>query len=168
MPKRARFLFIAGATLVLGGILGAVLIGRSARVDELRIPDRLGELTLVETQSGAAAAAEIQRLHGRTFLLASAALARYGPAGEANLWIAGTASEDEAAALLEAMRLAIETADSPFTPLEPQLIAGVTVYPLRGMGQEHMYFQSGRLVLWLAADAGVAEAARLAVVEAYP
>jgi hypothetical protein len=41
------------------------------------------------------------------------------------------------------------------------------VYPLRGMGQEHMYFQSGRLVLWLAADTGVAEGARLAVVEAY-
>ena len=167
MLMRARFLFIVGAALVLGGILVAFLIGRSARVDELQIPGRLGELILVETQSGAAAAAEIQRLHGRAFPLASAAVARYGPAGEANLWIAGTASEDEAAALLEAMRLAIETADSPFTPLEPQVIAGVTVYPLRGMGQEHMYFQSGRLVLWLAADPSIAEAARLAVVEAY-
>ena len=167
MPGRARFLFITGATLVLGGILGAVLIGRLGRVDELQLPDRLGELALVEAQSGAAAAAEIQRLHGRAFPLASAAFARYGPSGEASLWIAGTASEDAAAELLEAMRLAIETADSPFTPLEPKRIAGVTVYPLRGMGQEHMYFQSGRLVLWLAADAGVAEAARLSVVEAY-
>jgi len=167
MPMRARFLFIAGAALVLGGILVTFLIGRSARVDELQIPGRLGELILVETQSGDAAAAEIQRLHGRAFPLASAVVARYGPAGEANLWIAGTASDDEATALLEAMRLAIETADSPFTPLEPQVIAGVTVYPLRGMGQEHMYFQSGRLVLWLAANPSIAEAARLAVVEAY-
>jgi hypothetical protein len=167
MPGRSRFLVIAGAALALAGILGAFLIGRSARADELQIPDRLGKLILVETQSGAAAAAEIQRLHGRAFPLASAAVARYGPAGEASLWVAGTVSEDEAAALLEAMHLAIETADSPFTAQEPQVIAGVTVYPLRGMGQEHMYFQSGRLVLWLAADAGVAETARLAVVEAY-
>jgi len=167
MPGRTRFLVIAGAALALAGILGAFLIGRSARADELQIPDRLGKLILVETQSGAAAAAEIQRLHGSAFPLASAAVARYGPAGEASLWVAGTVSEDEAAALLEAMHLAIETADSPFTAQEPQVIAGVTVYPLRGMGQEHMYFQSGRLVLWLAADAGVAETARLAVVEAY-
>lgn len=167
MPRRARILFVIGGALVLGGILGAVFLGRSGQVDELRVPDRLGSLVLVEAHTGAAAAAEIQRLHGRAFPMASAAFARYGPAGEANLWIAGTASEDEAAELLEAMRLAIETANSPFTPLEPKRIASVTVYPLRGMGQEHMYFQSGRLVLWLAADAGVAEAARLAVVEAY-
>jgi len=167
MPRRVRFLFMVGGALALAGILGAFLIGRSPRADEFQIPDRLDELILVETQSGPAAAAEIQRLHGRAFPLASAAFARYGPGGEASLWIAGTASEDEAAELLEEMRLAIEMADSPFTPLEPKRIAGVTVYPLRGMGQEHMYFQSGRLVLWLAADTGVAEGARLAVVEAY-
>ena len=167
MPRRSLVLFVAGGTLVLAGAIGARLLGRPAQVGEIRLPALLGELPLAEARTGAAAEAEIQRLHGRALPLTSAAFARYGPAGEAMLWVGGTASEAEAAALLEAMLRAIETADSPFTPLEPLVIAGVTVFPLSGMGQEHMYFQSGRLVLWLSADSRVAEVARLAVVEAY-
>ncbi len=167
MPRRSLILLIAGGTLVLTGAIAARLVGRPAMVGEIRLPAQLGDLPLAEARTGAAAEAEIQRLHGRALPLTSAAFGRYGSAGEAILWVGGTASEEEAAALQEAMRRALETADSPFTPLEPLVIGGVTVFPLSGMGQEHMYFQSGRLVLWLSADSSVAGAARLAVVEAY-
>ena len=167
MPRRSSVLFIAGGALILAGLIGAFLSGRPPGNDEVYVPAHLGALLLTETRQGASAAAEIQRLHDGTLPVASAAVARYGPAGEATLWVVAAATESDAARLVEAMGRAIGSGDSPFTPLDKDVIAGVTVYPLTGMGQEHIYFQAGRLALWLAADPGVADEARLAVVEAY-
>ena len=167
MARVSRFLIAAGAMLLIVAALAALLRSRPGSAARLTVPDRLASLDLAAEQTGPTAAAEIARLHGEAFSLASAVVARYGPNGEATLWVAAAASEGEAADLIDAMRRALARGDSPFTPLEPMQIGGVTLYPLRGMGQEHLYFQSGRLVVWLAADAGVAEASRLAVVEAY-
>jgi len=167
MSRVSLSLMVAGGLLVLGASVAALFQELPAQAGEIPVPDHLGPLSLSEQQSGASAADEIARLHGKTFPLASAVVARYGPNAEATLWLAGTSNEVEAAALIEGMRVAIARGDSPFTPLEPRLADGDTVYPLLGMGQEHMYFRSGRLVVWLAADPDVAEAARLAVLEAY-
>ncbi len=168
MSRVSPSLMVAGGLLVLAAAAAALLQGLPGQAGEIPVPDRLSDLSLGERKSGATAADEIARLHGKAFPLAEAVVARYGPNAEATLWVAGTSNDVEAAALLEAMRGAIAGADSPFTALEPRLIDGDTVYPLRGMGQEHMYFRSGRLVVWLAADPDVAEAARLAVLEAFP
>ncbi len=167
MSRLSRSLVGAGSILLIVAALSAVLRPRAAPASLLAVPDRLGSLDLADELTGPAAAAEIARLHGEAFALGSAVVAYYGPHGEATLWVAAAASEGEAADWIAAMRRALARGDSPFTPLEPVQMDGLTVYPLRGMDQEHMYFQSHRLVLWLAADPSVAEAARSAVVEAY-
>ena len=167
MPRVSLSLILAGGFLVLAAVVGALLQGRPAQAGEVSVPDRLGTLALTARQTGAGAADEITRLHGKALPLASAVVARYGPNAEATLWVAGTSNEEEAAALVVAMRDAIGAADTPFTPLEPIQIDGVAVYPLRGLGQEHIYFRAGRLVLWLAANDDVAESTRRALMEAY-
>jgi len=167
MSRPSRSLVAAGSILLIVAALAAVLRSRPIPNSPLEVPDRLGTLELVEAQTGPAAAAEIAQLHGEVFPLASAEIARYGSHREATLWVAAAASEAGAAELIGAMRRALARGDSPFTPLEPLLVDGMTLYPLRGMDQEHVYFQSDRLVIWLASDPSVAEAARKAVVEAY-
>lgn len=167
MPRPSLLLIVLGVALLLTAMVaGAALIPRTAEA-ELRLPEELGGLPRIELKTGEAAVGEVRRLHGESFALTSAAFARYGSGGEVTLWIAGASSEGEAAALVASMTTAIARGGSPFSPGAPETIAGVTLYPLSGMGQEHFYFQSDRLVLWLAADPGVAEAARRQVLEAY-
>jgi len=57
---------------------------------------------------------------------------------------------------------------SPFTPVEQFNQGARTIYVLEGMGQMHFYFQSKNLVIWLAADPAVADAAIKQILEAYP
>ena len=69
--------------------------------------------------------------------------------------------------LFAAMRERIALGRSPFTPIGERSIAGRTVYELTGMGQQHFYFQSGRLVIWLAVDPPAAEPVLQAVLDFY-
>jgi hypothetical protein len=143
------------------------LLGVSpAGVADTGIPSELAGLSLVEVKTGDAAMAEVEHLHGQRFPLVSAAFARYGALGEGTLWVAEAENEDLAGGLLTSMLSAIAAGGTPFTPLAPQSIDGVTVYLLRGLGQEHIVFQSGRVVAWLAVDPALAEAARQTIVEA--
>ena len=106
MPRRSSVLFIAGGALILAGLIGAFLAGRPAGNDDVFIPAHLGALPLTETRRGASAAAEIQRLHEGTFPVASAAVARYGSAGEAALWVAADpgVADEARLAVVEAYR----------------------------------------------------------------
>jgi hypothetical protein len=167
MPRRVLVLLAAGGALVLTGIVGIASSRPPTAGGDISLPDRIGDLPLVETESGQAAALEIGSLHGKTIPLVAAAVGHYGLSGEATLWVAAAASEAQAMALGEAMGEAIGQGRSPFTPLAPQVVSGATVYRLSGMGQEHMYFQVGRLVVWLAADPAVVESAGRTVVETF-
>lgn len=167
MPKPAVLMVLVGSAFVLATGVGAALFGKPALGSERLAPQALAGLSLVESKTGEAAEAEVRQMHGQDFVLASAVVARYGMSGEATLWIAQATTEEQATGLVQSMHDRIAAGDSPFTPFVPTVIEGVTVYPLSGLGQEHMYFQAGRSVIWLAVDAALAEEARRAVVEAY-
>jgi hypothetical protein len=66
------------------------------------------------------------------------------------------------------MRDRIASAESPFTPLAERSDGQRTVYELEGMGQHNYYFQSGDLVIWLAADQQYAEVALQQLLAFYP
>ena len=55
--------------------------------------------------------------------------------------------------------LRIAEGRSPFEELGSFELDDFVIYELEGIGQTHYYWQSGRLVLWLAADGELAERA---------
>ena len=70
--------------------------------------------------------------------------------------------------MTDAMRSKIAQGNSPFTPIDEIRNDNRVVYVLNGMGQKHYYFQSKKLVIWLAADPTIADAAIQQILEVYP
>ena len=62
-----------------------------------------------------------------------------------------------AARLTSDMELRIAEGTSPFSPLGSRDNGDRLVYDLDGLGQKHFYFQSSKLLIWVAADHEIAE-----------
>ena len=92
----------------------------------------------------------------------------YGDEHEITLYVAGTPLNFMAGRLLAAMRDKITISETPFTPVGEREQEGRTVYELQGMGQRHFYFRSNDLVVWLAVDEVVSNAALNQVLDFYP
>ena len=66
------------------------------------------------------------------------------------------------------MRDKIALAETPFTPLGEIIQGRRTIYELVGMGQQHYYFRSGNLVIWLAVNEQQSDLALQQVLDFYP
>lgn len=119
------------------------------------LPETIGGASLTRVASGAEALAEIDMLHGLAIDLLEGAVGVYG-GGIATLWVSGAADVDEAVILMEAMTASIADGGNPFTGLGVGDFGGTPVYMLDGLGQKHFYFQTGSLIIWLAADTDLA------------
>ena len=139
-----------GLISLIGGFW--LVIGQS----DIKIPDRLVGLPLSKQATDQAALNEIERLHGQSFLLTGGVVARYND-GAITVWISSTGLPFLAARQVAAMTDRIAEGNTPFTPGEPRQMAGLTIYPLTGLGQVHFYFQQDRQVVWLAAPSQLAE-----------
>ncbi|MBI4769343.1 MAG: hypothetical protein HY784_02740 [Chloroflexi bacterium] len=161
-------LLIALGALLLAGAAGwGALSARLASPAALAVPEAIAGLPLAGKSTGPQAVAEVARLHGKGFLLTSGATATYGD-GAATLWVTGTLAGPLAAEMVRAMTEKIAEGRSPFTPIATRGWKGRNVYELAGMGQRHFYFQSGALVVWLAAGQPLADRALDETLEFYP
>lgn len=158
MLKRFGPLVMIGLGAILLLSATAYWIGAQARPTPaaLAVPETLAGLKRTGITIGPEAVAEMAQLHGKSLPLTSAAMASYGDSSAA-LWVSGAQSTESAAEQVRAMTEKIAEGRSPFRPTGARQAAGRTVYALTGMGQQHFYFQSGNLVLWLSADPSVAE-----------
>jgi hypothetical protein len=66
------------------------------------------------------------------------------------------------------MRDKIALVTSLFTSTAERQQADRMAYALDGMGQKHFYYQSRKLIIWLAADENIAEQALEETLEFYP
>ncbi len=129
-------------------------------------PHTIAGVPLSQVITGPEAIRSIQQLHGKEFPLVSGAVATYGD-GNIVLWVSGAGDEAAAAELTALMTERIAEGRSPFTEEGTRQVDGFTIYDLSGLGQRHFYWQSGDLVLWLAADEALAEDALKEVVSFY-
>lgn len=165
---------IAGLLIVLCGlvVLAALVYWRFtaavASPDAASLPPSLAGRPLIQSTYGPQAVAEVNRLHGLDFPLSSGAMGIYGAEGQAVLWVSGAPAQPMAARMVAAMRDRIAEGNSPFTPTAQRLDGRRVAYELDGMGLKHVYFQSGTLVVWLAADPLLAERAVPEALEFYP
>lgn len=157
-----------GAIIVIAAIAYPTLINASSLSVSAPIPSQLAGFSLASEATGRAAMQEFDQLHGKTFPILSGAKAVYGTGTQVIIWVAGTASVVETRKLLEEMRDKIAAGGSPFQASGVQTTASREVYALDGMGQKHFYFQSGKYLIWLAANAEVADQALQQALYFYP
>ncbi len=175
MKKRITTLALMSAGLLL--ITASALYWQYSRAianpGESPLPEAIGGLLFFSANYGPEAVSEVTRLHDKAFPLSSGAAGHYSSGSQsAMLWVSGTLVRPLAARMVREMEAAIAEADaegrSPFKPIDDRRVGSRTLYELTGMGQRHFYFQSGSLVVWLAADEAVADRALAEVLAFYP
>jgi hypothetical protein len=132
------------------------------------VPQTLAGLALAEQTAGAEAIAQIQNLHLGDFALEDGAVAMYG-SEQAVVWVATTASDSAAAAMVTDMEQSIAQGNNPtFTPVGVYNFGGRPLFQVDGLNQWNFYFQSGAKVVWLSADQDIAEQAVTELMQFYP
>ena len=169
----ALILIAMGALVLLGAMVyGYVRLQEPASLVQPDLPALVAGYSLTRALSGEQAILEINRLHGLEFPLVSGAVGVYGTNQQATLWISGSESAAGAQEMMVAMhdRIAqsIMEGNAVFLPEDEQVYGARTVYVLSGMGQRHYYFRSGRLLVWLAIDPGIAGEALEQMLRFYP
>jgi len=159
---------VVGLVLVITGGVLSYFDADLRRPTDAGLPPRLAGLALASWSIGPQAAAEIGRMHASDLALDSAAIGRYGDAGQVVLWISQLPDSAAASNMTEAMRTRIDSVDSPFTQvaLRPRQAGPIT--ELEGMGQRHYFYDSGSTVVWLGAEPALAEQALVNLQEMYP
>ncbi len=164
----ASLAILMGVILLTGSLVFSYLNRSIAEPDATRLPKKIAGLSLNTAIYGPEAVEEITRLHGKAFPIASGALGMYGDSNQISIWIAGFTSRSLATQIISAMEEKISLGNSPFTPIDQKQGEGHSIQYLEGMGQKHVYLQSGKLVLWLSADPSVADQAIQQILEEYP
>ena len=158
--NRFPILMIAAGMLLLFGTLGSMYFTRQIENPEsVPLPPHLGNVAIITKSDGWQARLDFQALHQKDFPLTSGSVGHYGMEREATLWVAGAPFKWLAGKLVNDMRQRIAEGNSPFSPTGSRRHLDHTVYELEGMGQKHVYYQSDHYIIWLAADADLAEEA---------
>jgi hypothetical protein len=164
----AIVLIVLGAAVVVTSAGYFLLMQAVENPGSEPLPNRLVMHPIVAQITGSQAISEINQMHGKVFLLTSGAVGVYGEERQATLWISGAPGGWMAKQILIQMRDKIAEGNSPFTPIAERNINGRLVYELDGWGQKHFYFQSGDLIVWLAANGEDAEQALAESLAFYP
>lgn len=133
----------------------------------LPLPNQLAGVSLTNSTFGASALSEFSRMHNENISLQSGAMGVYGQDNQATIWAAQADSISTAEQLLVSMQSKIAQENSPFQPLGQQQVNGVMVEKLTGMNQTHFYFQSGKKIIWIAANENIASQALQEVIDFY-
>lgn len=153
------FLIVLGAALIALAAAFPAILSAKPEPASTPVPGQVSGYTLVSEATGKAALSEFSQLHGKSLSVLSGSRATYGAGNQVTLWVAGTSSNEDTRQLLEDMRDKIAEGKSPFQPTENRQVGERTIYTLDGMGQKHFYFQSGKNLIWLAANVEIADRA---------
>lgn len=160
-------MIVFGVALVISAVAFPAIFRAKSESSSMIIPKQVGGLFLVSEANGSAALREFTQLHGKSFSILSGSKASYGAGDQVTLWVAGTASITDTRQMLEAMRDKIAEGNSPFQPAGIRQDGNRIIYLLDGMGQKHYYFQSGKYLVWLAANPQLADRALKQVLNDY-
>ncbi|MGE5122935.1 MAG: hypothetical protein ACM3H7_00335 [Acidobacteriaceae bacterium] len=161
-------LTLFGSVLIIGSLIAVFLSRSNSDPSANDLPRKIAGLTLNSETYGFDAIAEIARMHGKEFPTTYGAMGTYGDANQISIWIEGFEDQATASQIISSMAEKIALGNSPFSPTGYIQVEDRAVYMLDGMGQKHAYFQSGKLVLWLAAEPSVADQAIHQILEEYP
>jgi hypothetical protein len=161
-------LIVFGVILVVFAIVYPYGDSANEETPDIQLPEEIAGQPVRAEAHGLQAIENITNLHGVEFELTGGAVGGYGTEGEITLWVSSSGTEAAATQLVIEMRNKIAQGDSPFEPVGEETIGGRKVYQLESFGQAHFYFQSGDLVIWLAADQTLADMSLAELLAFYP
>ena len=164
----AGFLILLGVIILAGGFIIGYLNQLNANPEVTKLPNSIAGLGLNSATYGPEAEAEISRMHGKEFPIDSGAMGIYGDANQISLWVASISDRSIATQIIKAMEEKIALGSSPFKSTGQQQVGDREVYRLEGAGHNHNFFQSGNLIIWLAADPSFSDLAFRQIEEVYP
>jgi len=162
-----KWIVVSGALLFLASAGYWAYTEVLPRPKPISVPEAVAGVTMTQKISGADAITEVTLVHGKEFPMTSGVIAIYGES-LATVWVSSSAQNSIAAQMAQAMTNKIAEGRSPFTSTKTRQLKGRMVYELSGMGQQHFYFQSGKLVVWLTVDKAIAEKALGEITAFYP
>jgi hypothetical protein len=169
MKRYSPFLLIsAGLLILLSGFTYWRFNTLITNSSPAPLPEEIADLPLVRESTGRQASKEIASMHRKEFPLSSAAVGVYGKENQVTVWVSGSPFELMAGRMLEDMGKRIAQGNSPFMPLGERTKSSRRVFELKGMGQKHFYFQSGKLVIWVAVRPDLAEPVLEQILQFYP
>ena len=140
-------------TFIVALLLTTLIINGCAKSGTREsLPQTLGRLKLSKSVTGGKALKQLDFLHkGLEFKPVEILTGYYGGPPQAVLWLSFAKDKKEASKLIGKMP---KEAVAPFgySGYKVEKKATITVKHVRGMGQEHYYFTSGRAVVWLAVN----------------
>jgi len=161
------FLFVIGVVILAGAVFYYLHVNQPEKgALASSVPQMIAGIPLSQVITGEEAIENIQQLHGKGIPLVEGAVAVYGNQNLI-LWVSDAGNRSGAEELIELMRIRINEGSSPFEERGDFKLEDLTIYALDGMGQNHYYWRSGQLVMWLAADRELAEEALQEVVAFY-
>ena len=162
-------LILLGILLLMSGLIAWWFMQAIAHPVAAALPETVAGLSQAEVSYGLEAVEVVAQLHGKDFPLVSGAYGMYGDHnGMAMLWVTGAPARFMASRMVTEMEQSVAESESPFTPVGRREVNGRIIYELTGMGQQHFYFRSASLVIWLAADDPIAETALAEALNFYP
>jgi len=169
MKKIIPFILILSGILLILAVAGTMLYDRAMdKPGAVPLPVQVADQQLVFKSEGQQAIDEFKHMHRQEFLLVAGSVGTYGVGNEAKLWVAEAPLDFMAGRMIIDMRDKIAIGDTPFTPVSERQEPERIIYELVGLGQKHYYFQSGKLIVWLAADEVTAEQALDEVLKFFP
>ncbi len=170
MSKRwlATLLIGTGILFILAALGYTVYLERFDQIEPAPLPGEIAGMSLKGQVLGAPALAELSWMHGQDFQLNQGAVGSYGAGNEITLYVAGTPLTFTAERMIGDMHDKINQAETPFTPLGERVDGQRRLFELEGLGQQHFYFRSGNLLIWLAVEEEYAELALQQMLDFYP
>lgn len=161
--NRTSALMTAGA-LILAASAGLTLL-TACETGTRDLPANIGDLRLREEIRGTAAAAIIDRMHGKGVTPRETRIGAYeGPGGDATLYVSRYRSDAEAREVFEKMDAGIAAGHPHFVHHRLIEVVGTRVSFCLGAGQAHYYLRAHQSVWWLAVDQPVATATAEALI----
>ncbi len=136
-------------------LVAVVTVGlwSAANVQQGGAPASLGTYRLSQVTTGAAAVAQMSRLHGKGVGVVDGYVAHYESSSNgAMLYVGETASEKDASGLLRQMEERIGAGNQYFTNLKPLTVNGVKLFTVHSGPETHYFWQTGKKVVWIGFD----------------
>jgi len=169
MRKLIPLLLIVSGSMLILAVVSITLYNQAVqKPGAVPLPSQVANQRITIKSEGRQAIAEFKRLHRQEFPLVAGAVGTYGLNNEAKLWAAEALFDFMAGKMVTDMRDKIAGGNTPFIPTGERQQAERTIYELDGMGQKHFYFQSGKLIIWLAVDKEIADQVLENTLEFYP
>lgn len=150
------FMAFSAFVIILYGNMAAPAAGHEQHEGDSHavtdLPANWNGYARTDAAKGAAALAEIDRLHNKSIQIHDGYRATFvkSQQDQFTIWIAMTGSEAEARRLQDEMTVKIGGANQMFSQPRLVKIGAYEAYRSEGMGQTHFYYVKGSAVYWIA------------------